>query len=103
MAGNYVVFDQAALDKLFNSTDGPVGKMLARRTVVVERAAKRLAPVDTGRLRSSITHELGRDGRGLVARIGTNVSYAVHLEYGTRRMRPRAFLRPALAAANGVK
>jgi len=96
-----VVFDESALNDLFDSPSGPVGKDLARRAIKVERAAKRLAPVDTGRLRSSVTHELGSDEQGLVARIGTNVDYAPHLEYGTRRMRARPFLRPALGAAGG--
>jgi HK97 gp10 family phage protein len=94
-----IVFDEAALSELFNSTEGEVGKFLAKAAVRVERRAKQLAPVDTGRLRSSVTHEVGRDGRGLVATIGTNVNYAPYVEFGTRRMRPQAFLRPALQAA----
>jgi len=94
-----VVFDERALRELFESPRGPVGKDLVRRTLRVERRAKELAPVDTGRLRSSITYEVGEDSRGLVARIGTNVTYAIYLEYGTRRMSPRSFLRPALDAA----
>lgn len=94
-----VVFDERALDELFNSPEGPVGKDLTRRAVRVETAAKRLAPVDTGRLRSSISRELGRDGQGLVAVIGTNVHYAPHVEFGTVRMRAQPYLRPALDAA----
>lgn len=34
----------------------------------------------SGRLRSSITHEMSNDG--LTARVGTNVEYAQHLEEG---------------------
>lgn len=94
-----VVFDEAALNKLFESPEGPVGKDLVKRALRVERRAKQLAPVDTGRLRSSIEHDVGRDSRGLVARIGTDVTYAIYLEFGTRRMTPRPFLRPALQAA----
>ena len=92
-----IVFDEAALAELFDSPSGPAGKELARVANTVTRIAKRLAPVDTGRLRSSIVNELGRDGRGLVARVGTNVEYAPYLELGTRRMSARPFLRPALA------
>lgn len=95
-----VVFDEAALRKLFESPEGPVGKDLVKRALRVQRRAKQIAPVDTGRLRSSVEYEVGRDSRGLVARIGTDVTYAVYLEFGTRRMSPRPFLRPALQAAN---
>ncbi len=94
-----VVFDEAALRQLFDSAEGPVGKELVKRALRVHRRAKQLAPVDTGRLRSSVEYEVGRDSRGLVARIGTDVHYAIYLEFGTRRMTPRAFLRPALDAA----
>lgn len=49
----------------------------------IERAAKQNAPVDTGRLRSSITTETG-DRFGLpVVRVGTNVEYAPAIEFGS--------------------
>ena len=47
-----VVMDQAAIDRLLNSPEREVGLMLARKAVAVERTAKHLCPVDTGRLRS---------------------------------------------------
>lgn len=94
-----VVFDEAALRRLFESPEGDIGKELVKRALRVQRRAKQIAPVDTGRLRSSVEYEVGRDSRGLVARIGTDVTYAVYLEFGTRRMAPRPFLRPALQAA----
>jgi len=47
--------------------------------------------VDTGRLRSSITHEI----EGTKGYVGTNVEYALALEIGIG-MKPRPFLRPAL-------
>lgn len=50
----------------------------------------------TGRLRASITHELLDDAEGPFARVGTNLPYGLYLELGTRRMRPRPFLRRAL-------
>lgn len=91
--------DRAALDRLLHSPDGPVGKDLLRRVVRVETAAKRHAPVDTGRLRSSITHAVERDSRGLVGLVGTNVEYAPHVEFGTLRQPAQPYLRPALGAA----
>jgi HK97 gp10 family phage protein len=99
MADSYVVFDQRELDLLFKGPDSAMGKALTKRAISTVRHAKRMCPVDTGRLRSSITHEVGGDAEGMVARVGTNVEYAKYLEYGTSRMSARPFLRPALQAA----
>ncbi len=52
--------------------------------------------VDTGRLRTSITHEVERSGKEIIGRVGTNVDYAIPLEYGTSRMAARPFLRVGL-------
>lgn len=100
--GDFVRFDDRELDLLFKGPDGPVGKMLAKMTIRTVRISKRLCPVDTGRLRSSIASEMGGDSQGMVARVGTNVEYARHVEFGTRRMRPRSFLRAALNDAVNV-
>jgi HK97 gp10 family phage protein len=53
----------------------------------------------TGRLQGSITWELSRRGlfgRGLMARVGTNLTYGRYLELGTRKMRPRPWLRRSI-------
>lgn len=94
-----VVIDQAAVSRLISGEAGPVGRSLLRKAIQVESAAKRLCPVDTGRLRSSITHSLEQDSGGLVAFVGTNVSYAIYVELGTKNQRPQPYLRPALRAA----
>lgn len=60
--------------------------------LVAEGYAKRLCPVDTGRLRNSITHALM--GNDSVA-IGTNVEYAPYVELGTSRSKEKPYLRPA--------
>lgn len=100
MAAEYHLrMNPGALDALLNGESGAVAKDLERRAVKVEAAAKRQCPVDTGRLRASITHSLDRDGEGLYAVIGSDVEYAPHVELGTSRMRPQPFLRPALQAA----
>lgn len=98
---DFIRFDQRGLEQLFASPNGPAGKYLKRKAIQVQRGAKQRCPVDTGRLRASITEALGEDGRGLVARIGTNVEYARHVEFGTVRMRAKPFLRPALDAVKG--
>lgn len=66
--------------------------------LVAEGAAKRLCPVDTGRLRNSITHALmGND----TVIIGTNVEYGPIQELGGSRRKAanggKGFLRPAVA------
>ena len=51
------------------------------------------APVDTGRLKSSFTHQVG-DG---YVDVGTNVEYAPYQEYGTKKnIEGKHFLRDAV-------
>lgn len=94
-----MIFYPGPLHELLVSPHGPVGLDLAARAVRVESQAKVLCPVDTGRLRSSITHAVGVDGQGLYADIGTNVVYGIFQELGTRYMSAQPYLVPALSAA----
>src|SRR5579863_3879254 len=59
--------------------------------------AKRLVPVDTGQTRDSIGYTIDR--KALEVTIHADTRWAIFLEFGTRFMRARPFLRPALAAA----
>lgn len=93
------VIDGEALKALFESTSGPTAKLLKQVGIKCVSGAKRLCPVDTGRLRSSITEELRHDGDGLVEVVGTDVEYAAFVELGTSRMRAQPYLRPAAEAA----
>lgn len=61
--------------------------------LVAEGYAKRACPVDTGRLRNSITHIVDEGTRHVI--IGTNVEYAPYVELGTRHQKPQPFLKPA--------
>ena len=63
--------------------------------LVAEGYAKKLAPVDTGNLRNSITHTV--DEEEPAAYIGTNVEYAPYQELGTIHMKAQPFLKPAVA------
>ena len=47
--------------------------------LVAEGYAKKLAPVDTGNLRNSITHTVDGD----VLSVGSNIPYAAYVELGT--------------------
>lgn len=64
------------LDRLGNID---MAAALTQACLVVENDAKVNAPVDTGQLRASITHEITGDK----GRVGTNVEYAPYVEYGT--------------------
>lgn len=59
-----------------------------------EGYAKMLCPVDTGRLRNSITHTV--DVTEQKAYIGTNVEYAAYVEMGTSRSKAQPYLQPAV-------
>lgn len=61
----------------------------------IERRAKILSPVDTGRLRSSIATSLGIVNQGITSIVQTNVFYAIFVHEGTRRMRKRPFMKQA--------
>lgn len=65
----------------------PMLRAMQRATLLVTADAKRLAPVDTGRLRASITPKIEQRSllgsnriRGIV---GSNVAYAPYMEFGT--------------------
>lgn len=58
---------------------------------VAEGHAKAITPVDTGRLRSSISHAVADDA----AYIGTNVEYGPYVEFGTSRMKGHHMLKRA--------
>jgi HK97 gp10 family phage protein len=98
MPGRTVLYP-AQLAQLLASPAGVVGRDIARRAVQVDSVAKRMCPVDTGRLRASINWRMETDSRGLLAVIGTNVEYAPYQEFGTRHMPAHPYLRPALGAA----
>ena len=63
--------------------------------LVAEGYAKKLAPVDTGNLRNSITHDVDEDEPA--AYIGSNVEYASYVCLGTIHMNAQPFLKPAVA------
>lgn len=70
-----------------------IGRALEACGMLAEGYAKAKCPVDTGRLRNSITHEVAA-GEGAVY-VGTNVEYAPYVELGTRRHSAQPFLKPA--------
>jgi phage gpG-like protein len=49
-----------------------------------EAEAKKTCPIAGWRLRNSITHQVADTGDEMVAQVGTNVSYAAAVEFGTK-------------------
>lgn len=65
-------------------------------TYDVEARAKQMVPVKTGTLRRSI-HSVFENG-GLTGLVGPSVSYSAFVEFGTRHMAARPYMRPAAEA-----
>ncbi len=79
-------------DKVMKSIEEAINKALEASALLVEGTAKNLAPVDTGYLRNSITHEV----EGKEARVGATAEYAGFVELGTSKQAAQPFLNPAL-------
>ena len=68
------------IPKLQKAMAGDVTRLaLTEAAKIVESAAQVLVPVDSGNLQGSITHKVDGD----TARIGTNSTYGIYVEYGT--------------------
>lgn len=86
----------AKIKKVQMAAANEIEQALVNSALIVERDAKIKAPVDTGRLRQSITHNLEPDPVNPYVEVGTNVEYAKHVEFGTSRQAAKPFLQPAL-------
>jgi len=76
---------QAEMERIVRDLNGPPFLQGMRdATMLVTASAKQLAPVDTGRLRASITPEVRMMGNETVGVVGSNVVYAPYVEFGTR-------------------
>lgn len=80
-------------ERVINATERRLRKVLKLMAIKVQTDAKILCLVDTGNLRKSIVKEVLSSKH---ARVGTNVEYALHVEYGTKFQKGKAYLRPAL-------
>lgn len=72
---------------------GAISRALESVGLAAEGHAKRKCPVDTGRLRNSITHQIQSSEKAVY--IGSNVEYAPYVELGTHEHEAQPFLRPA--------
>jgi len=81
------------LKKIKNLMEKIVPSELEKLGQDIEKEAKRIVPVRTGFLRSSIYHK--KTGK-LTLEVGASAPYAIYVEYGTSRMSPKPYLRPAI-------
>ena len=74
-----------------------VGAIVERDAKInVSKSPPEHPQVQTGRLRSSIIHQVTGGGNEITTEIGTNVAYSKHLEFGTVNHPPYPFLFPAV-------
>lgn len=78
------VLDRVGYDHMVHSPDGEVGQYLRKQSRILAAYARRQAGVDTGALRASINYRVVRDGRGLVAFVGSDNRVAFMHHQGTR-------------------
>jgi len=83
---------KAAMERFQSAMQRHVHRQLANWAADVKALARQLVPVRTGRLRSSIYAKI----REWVAEIGAEAAYALFVELGTRYMRARPYLYPAI-------
>lgn len=84
-----VRLDSAALRQVLTGPAGPVVGDLFRRANRVLNKARTLTPVDQGQLRASLAVEMLSENGTPVARVGTNVKYALWVHEGTGIYGPR--------------
>lgn len=82
IAGIEVVEDHTR--EILAALSSELGRALEEVGLVAEGYAKKLCPVDTGRLRNSITHTISNERGDWAAYIGTNVEYAESVEFNEK-------------------
>lgn len=93
--------DKANLLEIQDHTDeviAALGTAIARGLEAIgieaESDAAAICPVDTGRLRNSITHTIDNNGKSVI--IGTNIEYAKYVHNGTHKRKGQPFLTDAI-------
>ncbi|MEM1566734.1 MAG: HK97 gp10 family phage protein [Candidatus Bathyarchaeia archaeon] len=83
---------QQALQRLDDAAQRNIQEHLERWAMEVREHARALAPVRTGLLRNSIYTKTS----GWTVKVGASAEYAIYVEFGTRHMQAKPFLRPAV-------
>ena len=80
MAANVTIKVESHAKEVINAKNQMVEKALEAMGLQCEKYAKMICPVDSGRLRNSITHDVRMDEEAVY--VGTAVEYAPYVEYG---------------------
>jgi HK97 gp10 family phage protein len=83
---------KAAMKQFNSGMQRQIHERLANWAAEVKASARQRVPVKTGNLRSSIYSKISE----WVAEVGAEAAYAMFVELGTRYMRARPFLYPAV-------
>lgn len=83
---------ESHVDEVLRSKDEKLQTAMEAVALTAESYAKIACPVDTGRLRNSISHTSDAES----ATIGTNVEYAIYVEMGSSQQAPDGYLGIAL-------
>jgi len=81
------------LKRLPRDLNKEIGKAMRKSILLIEKKAKPITPVDTGRLRASIRPDFIRTYEGAIA---PHTDYAIYVHEGTRYMKGRPFMTKAL-------
>lgn len=93
-----ITYNSGQIRQLLTSQQGPVWRDIQMRGTKVLNKARRLAPVDQGALKKSITLEMALVNGLPTARIGSNLKYAIFVHEGTGLWGRGQFIRPVRAA-----
>lgn len=96
-AGLQVIADHT--DEVIEALGAGIARALEAIGIEAEGDAAAICPVDTGRLRNSITHTIDADEK--VAIIGSNVEYALAVHEGTSTRKGNPFLVTAVNTNRG--
>ena len=85
------VLRKLAFEQYTNDPKGDIGNYLRKRAIKLQGLARRQVGVKTGALKKSINYRVVRDGKGLVATVGSNNRIALMHHNGTKAhiIRPR--------------
>lgn len=89
-----MVETQDHTDEVIAALGTAIARGLEAIGIEAESDAAAICPVDTGRLRNSITHTIDDSGKAVY--IGTNVSYALYVHEGVHGRKGQPFLRDAI-------